>query len=207
MKLFSNSATPFGRKVEVVAIEKGLIDDIEIVAIATAPSAPHEGLARENPLIKIPTLIQDDGRPMYDSLVICDYLDTLRPQPRLIPAAGAKRWEVLTVHALASGICDAALLSRYEQTLRPESLRWPDWVTNQMKKIDSGLDWLEDNIGVVGEGGSANVDLGQIAVGCALGYLDFRFADIKWRETRPRLASWVEELSKRASMRRTMPAA
>jgi glutathione S-transferase len=207
MKLHSSSATPFGRKVEVVAIEKGLTDRIEIIATSTSPTAPHEALARVNPLIKIPTLIQDDGRALYDSLVICDYFDTLRSPPRVIPESGQKRWDVLTVHALASGICDAAVSSRYEQALRPEAMRWPEWVKSQMKKIESGLDWLEGNVGMLGDAGTAHVDLAQVAVGCALDYLDFRFAAINWRKARPRLSAWSAEFAKRASMQRTMPKA
>jgi glutathione S-transferase len=207
MKLLSSSATPFGRKVEVVACEKGLIDRIEVVSTSTSPTAPHEALARANPLIKIPTLILDDGRVLYDSLVICDYFDTLRSPPRVIPEAGPKRWDVLTVHALASGICEAAVSSRYEQALRPEPLRWPDWVASQMKKIDSGLTWLEGNSVLLGDAGAANVDLAQVAIGCALGYLDFRFAQFDWRNPRPRLAAWNAEFTKRPSMQRTMPAA
>ena len=89
-------------------------------------------------------LILEDGRVLYDSLVICDYFDTLRP-PRVIPESGTKRWDVLTVHALASGICEAAVTSRYEQALRPEPLRWPEWVSSQMKKIESGLSKIADN--------------------------------------------------------------
>ena len=206
MKLLSSSATPFGRKVEVVAIEKGLLDGMEVIATSTSPTAPHEGLARANPLIKIPTLIKDDGRALYDSLVICDYFDTLRP-PRVIPESGAKRWDVLTVHALASGICEAAVSSRYEQALRPEPLRWPDWVTSQMKKIASGLDWLDGNVTMLGDADTTSVDLGQVAVGCALDYLDFRFPDFDWRKTRPRLAAWHSDFAKRPSMQRTKPKA
>ena len=206
MRLYSSSATPFGRKVEVVAIEKGLADEIEIVAMSTSPTSPHEGLARVNPLIKIPALVRDDGRALYDSLVICDYFDTLRP-PRVIPESGAKRWDVLTVHALASGICEAAVSARYEQALRPEPLRWPDWVKAQLKKIESGLDWLEGNAALLGDPATAHVDLAQVAVGCALDYLDFRFAELGCRRTRPRLAAWSAEFSKRPSMQRTMPKA
>jgi glutathione S-transferase len=206
MKLLSSSATPFGRKVEVVAIEKGLADRIEVVATSTSPTAPHEGLARVNPLIKIPALIQDDGRALYDSLVICDYFDTLRP-PRVIPESGTRRWDVLTVHALASGICEAAVSSRYEQALRPEALRWPDWIKSQMKKIGSGLDWLDGNVAMLGDADAASVDLGQVAVGCALDYLDFRFAELDWRRTRPHLAAWQAGFAKRPSMQRTRPKA
>ena len=206
MKLFSSSATPFGRKVEVVAIEKGLIDGIDVVVASTSPTAPHEGLARVNPLIKIPALILDDGRVLYDSLVICDYFDTLR-LPRVIPESGAKRWDVLTVHALASGMCDAAVSSRYEQALRPELLRWPDWTKAQMKKIESGLDWLDGNVALLGDGGAGSVDLAQVAVGCALDYLDFRFAVLDWRKSRPRLGAWHAQIAKRPSMQRTLPKA
>lgn len=207
MKLFSSSATPFGRKVEVVAIEKQLLDHIEVISASTSPTAPHEGLSRVNPLIKIPTLILDDGRALYDSLVICDYFDTLRPAPRVIPESGTNRWDVLTVHALASGICEAAVSSRYEQALRPEPLRWVDWVKGQMKKIDSGLSWLEGNSALLGDGDAAHVDLAQVGVACALGYLDFRFRELDWRKTRPRLAAWNAAFAKRASMQRTMPSA
>ena len=206
MKLFSSSATPFGRKVEVVAIEKGLIDSIEVVPTPTLPTAPHEGLARVSPLIKIPTLIMDDGRALYDSLVICDYFDTLRP-PRVIPESGPRRWDVLTVHALASGICEAAVTARYEQALRPEPLRWPDWTRAQMKKIESGLDWLEGNVALLGDGATASIELSQVAVGCALDYLGFRFAEVDWRRSRTRLAAWHAVIANRPSMQRTMPKA
>jgi glutathione S-transferase len=166
MKLLSAPASPFGRKVKVVAIEKGVMDRIEYVALATAPSAPSETLARDNPLIKIPTLVLDDGRSLYDSFVICDYLDALHAGNKVIPAGGARRWEVLKVHALGSGISDAAVLCRYENVLRPEALRWPDWTQGQMKKIAGSLDWLESDIAVIGNAGASDADLGQIAVAC-----------------------------------------
>ena len=207
MKLLTASASPFGRKVKVVAIEKGLMDRIELVMLATGPAAPNEELARENPLAKIPTLLPDTGRPIPDSYVICDYLDSLHGTERVIPASGARRLEVLTVHALANGLCDAALLCRYENVLRPEALRWPDWLAGQMQKINGSLDWLESNLSALGSAGAANVDLGQITAGCALGYLDFRFADMNWRAARPRLAGWFGEFGKRASMQATMPTA
>ncbi len=111
MKLLTAPASPFGRKVKIVAIEKGVLDRIEIVPVATTPAAPNEGLARDNPLAKIPTLVQDDGRSLYDSFVICDYLDTLHTREKAIPASGARRWEVLTVHALGQrhGRCGHSL--------------------------------------------------------------------------------------------------
>jgi glutathione S-transferase len=207
MKLLTAPASPFGRKVKIVAIEKGVLDRIDIVAVATTPAAPNEGLARDNPLAKIPTLVHEDGRSLYDSFVICDYLDTLHTREKVIPASGTRRWEVLTVHALGNGMADAAILCRYESVLRPEALRWPDWLQGQMKKVTGGLDWLEANVASVGRAGAAEVDLGQIAVACALGYLDFRFADTDWRKARPRLSGWFMEFSQRASMQRTMPSA
>ncbi len=207
MKLLSAPASPFGRKVKVVAIEKGVMDRIEIVATPTAPSAPNEQLARDNPLAKIPTLLLDDGRALYDSLVICDYLDSLHAGTRTIPATGSRRWDVLTLHALGSGVCDAAILCRYESVLRPEALRWPDWLQGQMKKVTGSLDWVESNMAAIGSADARDVDLGQIAVACALGYLDFRFGDKDWRKERPRLATWFAEFSKRASMQKTMPTA
>ena len=207
MKLLTSSASPFGRKVKVVAIEKGLLERIEIVMLSTSPSAPNEQLARENPLIKIPTLLPEGGRPIPDSFVICDYLDSLHGGERIIPASGPRRWEVLTVHTLGHGICEAGVLCRYEKALRPEQLRWPDWFAGQMKKIDGSLAWLESNIAAVGSPAAANVDIGQVAVGCGLGYLDFRFAELNWRAAHPRLAAWFGEFGARASMQRTVPTA
>jgi glutathione S-transferase len=207
MKLLTAPPSPFGRKVKVVAIEKGLMDRIEIVMISTAPSMPNEALARENPLIKIPTLLPDDGPPIPDSFVICDYLDALHGGERVIPAAGPRRWEVLTVHTLGHGICEAGVLCRYENVLRPEERRWPDWFAGQMRKIDGSLDWLESNIAAVGDPAAKNVDLGQVAVGCGLGYLDYRFAELDWRASHPRLAAWFGEFGARASMQRTVPTA
>ncbi len=207
MKLLSAPASPFGRKVQVIALEKGLMDRIEYVPTPTAPSAPNPQLVPSNPLAKIPTLLLDDGRALYDSLVICDYLDAQHTGAKAIPAAGSRRWEVLTVHALGSGICDAAVLCRYESVMRPEALRWTDWLQGQMKKIGGGLDWLESNIAAVGRAGATDVDLGQVTVACALGYLDFRFAEFDWKRAHPRLAEWFAEFSQRASMQRTMPVA
>jgi len=207
MKLLTASPSPFGRKVKVVAIEKGLMDQIEIVMLATTPSAPNDQLARENPLIKIPTLLPDGGRPIPDSFVICDYLDSLHGGARVIPPSGPRRWEVLTVHTVGHGICEAGVLCRYESVLRPEERRWPDWLAGQMRKIDGGLDWLESNIAAIGNAAAADIDIGQVAVGCGLGYLDFRFADRDWRAAHPRLSGWYGELSQRPSMQRTVPTA
>lgn len=207
MKILNSPASPFGRKVRIVAIEKGLAERLEWVGVLTTPLAPNTELARGNPLAKIPTLVTDDGRSIYDSLVICEYLDTLHTGEKVIPASGARRWEVLTLHALGSGISDASILCRYENVLRPEALRWADWTAGQMKKIAGGLDWLESTVSALGNPAARDLDIGQIAVACALGYLDFRFPDIDWRASRPALTGWFAECSKRPSMRQTMPVA
>ena len=205
MKLISAVPSPFGRKVKVVAIEKGLMDGIEFVPLATTPWAPNEQLAPDNPLLKIPTLILEDGTPLYDSLVICDYLDSLHSGTKVIPLAGPGRWDVLRLHALGSGIADASLLCRYEIAFRPEAARWPDYSNGQLKKMNGGLDWLEANVAALGNAEAKDVDLGQVAVGCALGYLDFRFGEMDWRGPRPGLASWFAAFNKRPSMQKTMP--
>jgi len=205
MKVLSSPASPFARKVRIVAIEKGLADRVEFVRIVTAPSAPDEQLARDNPLAKIPTLVMDDGRSIYDSLVICDYLDSLHTAVKIIPPGGTRRWEVLTVHALGSGMSDAAVLCRYENVLRPEALRWTDWTAAQTKKIAAGLDWLDSSISVLGDAAAEDVDIGQIAVACALGYLDFRFPEFGWRTAHPGLAGWFAAFSARPSMQQTVP--
>jgi glutathione S-transferase len=206
MKLLTAPASPFGRKVKIAAIERDLIDRIELVMVNTTPLASDANLARDNPLIKIPTLIIDGGIALYDSLVICDYFDSLHGAEKLIPTGG-RRWEVLRLHALANGMADAAVLTRYETVLRPEALRWPDWKAGQMKKIIGGLDWLEANVAAIGDALVQSPNLGQIAVGCALGYLDFRFADLDWRGNRAHLAAWFKTFSTRESMQRTMPSA
>ena len=208
MKLLTASASPFGRKVKVVAIEKGLMDRIELVMVATAPSTPNEQLARDNPLIKIPTLLPEGGRPIPDSLVICDYLDTLHGGERVIPASGPRRWEVLTVHTLGNGICDAAILCRYENVLRPEPLRWPDWLDGQMRKIDGSLDWLESNIAAVGNRRARRMSISARSPSAARSAISTSGSPtLNWRAARPRLAGWFGEFGARASMQRTVPTA
>lgn len=207
MKLISAVASPFGRKVAIVARECGLADRIEFVPTAVVPTNPNKDVARDNPLIKIPVLVTDEGESLFDSLVICDYLDSLHPGEKVIPSAQPARRTALKLHALGSGIADAAVLSRYETVVRPENLRWPEWVSGQMAKINGSLDWLEANVAVLGSATAPRASIGQVGVACALGYLDFRFAAMPWRPTRPKLAAWFAGFSQRASMRETMPVA
>ena len=142
------------------------------------------------------------GAPLYDSRVICEYLDQLREAPRLFPEPGADRWDVLRLQALGDGMMDAALLVRYETFLRPEALRWSAWIDGQLDKVHRGLDRIE---AVDAPGFGGRVDIGTITIACILGYLDFRFATMGWRETRPALAEWFETFAERPSMRSTRP--
>jgi glutathione S-transferase len=201
MKLRYSPASPYVRKVSVVALETGLDKRIEKLRVQVAPVTVNEEVARENPLMKIPALTTDDGMVLYDSPVICEYLDSLHSGAKLFPAAGAARWTALRQQALGDGILDAALLARYEGALRPENLRWKEWSEGQMTKVRQGLAALEADVAQL----SGPLTIGQITAGCALGYLDFRYPNEGWRNRHPKLAAWYEDFSKRASMQATVP--
>ena len=201
MKLYYAPASPFVRKCLVVAAELGLRDRIELVPAAAHPVNRDKNVVAHNPLGKIPTLITDDGSVLYDSRVICEYLNILG-DGNLIPRAGEARWTVLSAQALADGVMDAAVLTRYETFGRPEALRWQDWITGQLAKVTSGLDALESRAADFGD----RVNLGTIAFGCMLGYLDFRFASLGWRDGRPKASAWFEWFGARDSMVATRPA-
>ncbi len=202
MKIFYAPASPFVRKCLVVADEVGLRDRIEIVATNTSPVSRDAAVAAQNPLGKIPTLITDDGATLYDSRVICEYLNGLG-NGGVIPRSGEVRFRVLTEQALADGMMDAAVLTRYETFLRPEALRWNDWIAGQLAKVNAGLDALETRAASFDD----RVDVGTIAFACALGYLDFRLASLAWRDHRPNAAAWFEWFSGRDSMVATRPPA
>ncbi|MBE9605828.1 glutathione S-transferase [Acetobacteraceae bacterium H6797] len=199
MKMFFSGGSPFVRKVSVVALELGL--EIEHLPSAANPVTRDQAIIAENPLGQVPTFIADDGTVLYDSRVICEYLDSLAGGGKIFPATGPARWTALVEHSLADGILSAALLARYESTLRPEEKRWDGWMNGQMDKVRTGLDALEAKV----EGFGGRLDIGTIGVGCALGYLDFRFGDLGWRATRPKLAAWFEQFGARSSMAATVP--
>lgn len=203
MKLWYSPASPFARKVRISAIELGLADRIEPVEIAVLPSKPNVDLARENPLIKVPALKAEDGAVLYDSRVICEYLDSLAGGGRLFPATGRSRWAALTRQALGDGVMDAGILRRYELVLRPAALRWDEWLAGQQAKIDHALDAADKDAGRWGDA----FDIGHITIACALGWLDFRFGDFNWRERRPALAAWKARIDTRASVSQTVPRA
>jgi glutathione S-transferase len=189
MKLLSSPLSPYGRKVKITAKVKGVMDRIDVqTADTNVPNNPV--LTKENPLAKIPVLILDDGTQLFDSHVICEYLDSLRPIPRLFPDAGAERFNTLTLGALGDGMLDAALLLVYEKRFRPEDKWVQSWMDRQQAKIDGALDHLEKNPPDWG----AHPDYGHITIACALGYLDFRHEG-KWRATHRGLVAWLDKFA------------
>ncbi len=186
MKLLSALPSPFGRKVKITAHLKGVADRMEVELVDTS-KAVNEALMAQNPLAKIPVLILDDGTRIYDSPVICEYLDSLSETPRLFGVQGLERTKMLTRAALADGILDAAILIVYENRFRPEEKRVGSWLERQNAKIIAALDHLETNP-VEWRG---TPDYADVTLACALGYLDFRLEG-KWRAGRPWLVSWLE---------------
>lgn len=198
MKLYYSSTSPFVRKVNVFAIEVGLDKNIEWVS--TNPWQAEDKLTAENPLSKIPTLVTDDGQIIYDSRVICEYLDTLHDGNKLHPQSGAARWEALRLQALADGILESGI-ARFLEKKRVAELQSNDWDTLQKKSVERGLDSLE----ISASDWSTKLDIGALSIACVLGWLDFRFADEDWRVNRPKLDSWFKTFSIRPSMVKTVP--
>ena len=194
MKLFFSPTSPYVRKCLAVATELGLAQRITLLPSKASPVAADASLTDTNPLGKVPTLITDDGQAIYDSRVICEYLDALGAGG-LFPT-GAARWPALTQQALGDGLLDACLLARYEDVLRPEALRWPDWREGQLDKVRRALQVLEAAAPQLG--GLAHI--GTLSIGCALWYVDLRFAELAWRSQHPRLAAWQAVFGQRPSM-------
>ena len=205
MKLRYSPTSPYVRKVSVTAIELGLAERIERVPTDTQDR--DSGLAEHNPLGKVPALILDDGAVLYDSPVICEYLDTLHDGPRMFPAAGPARWAALRQQALADGILDAAILRMIETLRRPEALRWRTWIKHQTAKVMRAADQFEAEAATLEGVPEGPPTIGRVAAGCALGYLDFRFPELEWRAGRPKLAAWYENFAQRSAMRQTTPKA
>ena len=201
MKLYANKASPFARKVRVLVREIGLTGRVEEIETIVSPIAANETLARDNPLVKIPALVTDSGETLFDSRVICEYLDTLHTGRKLFPASGPQRFTALRRQSLTDGILDAAVLCRYETAVRPEPLRWKDWIEGQKRKIFGGLAVLEAEAGAWGD----EFAIGQVGAACVLGYLDFRFAAWDWRGSHPQLRGWFERISARPSVAATKP--
>jgi glutathione S-transferase len=200
MKLFYAPSSPFVRKVMACAIELGLEGKIETTRAAAHPVNRDRNILAASPLGQVPTLVTDDGLALYDSRVICEYLDQLGGGGKLFPR-DSTRWQALVEQSAADGLLDAALLCRYEATVRPEELRYAPWRDGQMDKIATALAQFEKWL----PGFANRVDIGTITVGCALGYLDFRFADYGWRKGRDGLAAWFAGFDTRPAMEKTRP--
>ena len=195
MKLMSTPASPYVRKVLVTAHELGIADSIELV---TTRTNGNRALYERNPVGKIPTLILDDDTVLFDSPVICEYLNANHGAGRLLPE-GKARWPALCLQALADGILDAGLLARLELRRGPDMLE--DQLEFQLDKARRGMDRLEAQAAHFGDTfGSA-----EIAVACAVGWLGFRFAQQHWLDDRPTLRRWQERVEQRPSMRATVP--
>lgn len=198
MRLLFAPPSAYSRKVRVVAREKNLQDAIEEVFSNPYENPPE--LQRANALGKIPSLQLDDGSTLFDSPVICEYLDSLNETPRLLPAAGAARWQVLRAQALADGLLDAAVLIAQEKR-RPETEQSPAASARWNAVVDRALEALWPQLSALPE----LINLGQIACACALGYLDFRQPERDWRAAHRELAAWHAQFSQRPSMRATQP--
>jgi glutathione S-transferase len=196
MKLFFSPTSPYVRKCLVAAHELGLGERIEFLPSNAHPVNRDRTIIAKNPLGKVPTLLTDDGMALYDSRVICEYLDQLAGGALF--GEGAARWSALTLQALGDGILDGALLARYEDAARPEPLRWSDWRAGQLDKGETSLAHLEAHPDLLAHG---RVDIGSIAVACALWYLDLRFGDTDWRARFPSVARWYADFSTRPSWR------
>ena len=201
MKLHWSSRSPFVRKVMVAAHEMGLADRIETVPTLVMMTSANRDLMRSNPLGKIPTLVTDDGTVLFDSTVICEYLDSLHERTKLFPADPKKRWHALRWHALADNMLDNLVLWRNE-LLRPKPQQSFEILAALEAKIRSALDFLEGEAEALGK---APVTIGHVGVGSALGYLDFRFATIGWRDGHPKIAAWYDQFAERPSIRNTLP--
>jgi len=201
MKLIGSIASPYVRKVRVVMAEKKL--DYEL--IIENVWAPDTRIQQSNPLGKVPCLVMEDGGAMFDSRVIVEYLDTLTPVCKLLPPNGRERAEVKCWEALADGVADAAVLVRLERTLRPEAQQSAEWIQRQMDKVHAGLKAMSAGLKDTPFCCGNHYTLADVAVGCALGWISFRFPEIDWRSDYPNLAKLFDKLSERPSFKDTVP--
>jgi glutathione S-transferase len=197
MKLLYQTHSPHARKVLVMAHEVGIADRLEVVNQETSPMVRNDAVFALNPLGKVPVLILSDVDCLFDSMVICEYLDGLHDGPRMFPPHGAARWHAQRLQALAQGMADAGIQLRWETERRPEAFRWPQLGDGYRDKLVTSYDYIEAEISLDGP-----VDIGQISLACTLSWLAFR--DLPWFGDRhPRLAAWFEAFSHRPSMTRT----
>ncbi len=201
MKLIGSLASPYVRKVRVVMAEKKL--DYEL--LLEDVWAPDSTISLSNPLGKVPCLIMEDNGAMFDSRVIVEYLDTMSPVGKLLPSQGRERASIKCWEALADGVLDAGILVRLERTQRPQVQQSAVWIERQLTKIDNGLKAMSAGLGETSFCGGIHFTLADVAVGCALGWLAFRFPEIVWRTEYPNLARLQDKLAARASFMETVP--
>ena len=206
MKLIGSLTSPYVRKVRIVLAEKKLDYKFDVEDVWAADDT---AISASNPLGKVPCLVMEGGEAIFDSRVIVEYVDTLSPVGKLIPLSGRERVEVRTWEALADGLLDAAILARLEATWpgRTEAQRSQAWIDRQLGKMHASLKAMSQGLGERPWCTGNHHSLADIATGCALGYLDFRFAHIDWRDTYPNLARLFEKLSQRQSFIDTAPPA
>ncbi len=201
LRLIGSLTSPYVRKVRIVMAEKRIDCQLDLEDVWSADTRIQES----NPLSKVPCLIMEDGGAVFDSRVIVEYLDTMTPLAKLIPANGRERVEVRTWEALADGMLDAAILVRLEQTQRPPEQQSQKWIDRQLSKVHAGLAAMSNGLADKPWCNGHAYTLADIAVGCTLGYLDFRFAQIDWRTQYPNLARLYEKLAARQSFMDTAP--
>jgi glutathione S-transferase len=201
MKLIGSVTSAYVRKARVVLAEKKLDYQFELENVW----APETQIASSNPLGKVPCLVMEDGSAMYDSRVIAEYLDTLTPVCKLLPANSRDRANVKVWEALADGVLDAAVLAYLERTWRPAEQQSQAWFDRQMGKVRGGLAVMSENLGEQPFCMGIHYTLADVAVGCTLGWLAFRFPNIAWRDTYPNLARLFDKLSERPSFKDTVP--
>ena len=199
MKLHWSPRSPFVRKVMIVAHERGIADRLHCVRTVAEIATPHVELMKDNPLSKIPTLVLDDGTVLYDSPVICEYLDALDGDPKLFPQHGLSRIIALRCQALGDGFLDLLVLARNERMRAQPSQAH---LASAATRTAATLDHLEREAEALA---GSPFCIGHIAIGCALSYLDFRFADQDWRRGHPRLANWHASFGVRPSVQATLP--
>jgi len=201
MKLHWSPRSPFVRKVMILAHETGLEGRLQLIRTVVAMAEPNHALLADNPLSKIPTLVLDDGVVLYDSRVICEYLDHLHDGPRLFPLTPVERWQALRRQALGDGILDVLLLWRNER-MKPRERQTQALLDAFELKVNTALRMLEREAPALN---AAPFDIGHIGIGCALSYIDFRFPGRDWRASRPQLTSWHRGFQGRPSVQRTEP--
>lgn len=201
MKLYWSSRSPYARKVMVFAHETGLAGRIACVRTLVMMTRPNADLLQIHPLGKIPALVLDDGTVLYDSAVICEYLDTLHDRPKLFPPSGPARWTALRLHALGNNLLDNLVPWRNE-TLRPPAQQSPETLAAWALKTRHAVAALDHETDALA---ATPLHIGHVAIGCALGYLDFRFSSLDWRAGNARIRRWYDTYAQRPAMQQTLP--